>query len=85
MQNKETWLIIINKVSNIEKKKKQQITDPISINETSIKQTDVIEQTTKYLPNVPCPLHESQTKQPLVRNFYHGIIIIVLYLKNQTH
>ena len=69
----------------MKRKENNKFTDPISINEISIKQTDIIEQTTKYLPNVPCPLHESQTKHPLVRNFYHGIILIVLHLKNQTH
>ena len=65
----------------MKREENNKFTDPISINEISIKQTDIIEQTTKYLPNVPCPLHESQTKQPLVCNFYHGIILIVLYLK----
>ena len=69
----------------MKRKENNKFTDPISINEISIKQTDIIEQTTKYLPNVPCPLNESQTEQPLVRNFYHGIILIVLHLKNQTH
>ena len=69
----------------MKRKENNKFTDPISINEISIKQTDIIEKTTKYLPNVPCPLHESQIKQPLVRNFYRGIILIVLYLKNQTH
>ena len=69
----------------MKRKENNKFTDPISINEISIKQTDITEQTTKYLPNVPCPLYESQTKKPLVRNFYRGIILIVLYLKNQTH